>query len=75
MASKSKGFIVGSVLKNGTDLSTSKNPHLHSTYDEALTEAKRLLSLSVGGVDKNRKLVILEVKSYVDIVVDPFLIQ
>lgn len=73
MASKSKGLIIGSVLKNGTDLSTSKHPHLHESYNDALVEAKRLLS--EGRIDKARKLVILEVKSYVDIVTDPYVIS
>lgn len=68
------GFIIGSVdAKTGKDFSISKTPTIHLTQALAMSESKRLLT--EGKIAKDRKLVILTIKSYVSINQDPFVIE
>lgn len=70
----SKGYILGTVNKRtGKDFSLNPDPKIHSDYQAALTEAKRLLTSN--SINNTRKVVILNINSYISVAVDPFTIE
>lgn len=70
----SKGYILGTVNKRtGKDFSLNPDPKIHLDYQSALTEAKRLLTSN--SINNTRKVVILNINSYVSITADPFTVE
>lgn len=70
----SKGYILGTVnKKTGKDFSLNPDPKVHLDYQSALTEAKRLLTSN--SINASRKVVILNINSYISVAADPFTVE
>lgn len=70
---KSGNFLIGTVKKDGTDLSFAKNPATHMSLAAARLEATRLLQ--IGAIAADRKCVIVEVRNLLSISANPIIIE